>query len=259
VAEAAAIRVRAPQLLASALGLNLWLTVLVVPTLYLRASAASAGLLAALCALALGLLVAGIVRRSQSLLLLAFPLALALGPLVEPALAGPSVYTPWTLVPCAAALLLHLGGALWLCSTAATPAAPARQKAVAAPLQAPVSVRRFRLYRALAVLAGLFPAALLVAIHYRPGAAADLERAFGPAAPLAATLVTLLALALWVGLFFVYFVRTLAAHLEGDRLTLAEDIEIRRRLVARRPGVALYLTMLLGLALMAAFLALRYR
>jgi hypothetical protein len=259
VAEAATIPSRAPQLLASALGVNLWLTILVVPALYLRASAASAGVLAALCALALALLVVGLVRRSRLLLLLLFPLALGLGPLVEPALAGPSVYTPWTLLPCAAALLLHLGGALWLCSTAAAPAAPARQKAVAVPLRAPVSARRFRLYRALAVLGGLFPAALLVAVLHRPGAAGDLERAFGAAAPVAATLITLFALALWVGLFFVYFVRTLSLHLDGDRLTLAEDIEIRRRLVARRPGLGLYLTMLAGLALMAAFLVLRYR
>jgi hypothetical protein len=259
VADAAAIRPRAPQLLAAALGVNLWLTILVVPSLYLRASAASAGLLVVLCALALALLVVGVAWRRGALLLLAFPLSLALGPLVEPALAGPSVYTPWTVLPCAAALLFYLGAALWLCSTAATPAAPVRQKVVATPLQAPVSARRFRLYRALAVLAAVFPAALLVAVHYRPGAAADLEHAFGTSAPVAATLVTLLALALWVGLFFVYFVRTLSVHLDGDRVTLAENIEIRRRLVARRPGIALYLTMLLGLALMAAFVALRYR
>jgi hypothetical protein len=259
VAEAAAIPSRAPQLLASALGVNLWLTILVVPALYLRASAASVGVLAALCALALALLVVGLVRRSRLLLLLLFPLALGLGPLVEPALAGPSVYTPWTLLPCAAALLLHLGGALWLCSTAAVPAAPARLKAVAVPLRAPVSARRFRLYRALAVLGGLFPAVLLVAVLHRPGAAGDLERAFGASAPVAATLIALFALALWVGLFFVYFVRVFATHLDGDRLTLAEDIEIRRRLVARRPGLGLYVTMLAGLALMAAFLVLRYR
>lgn len=36
MAEAATIRPRAPQLLATALGINLWLTMLVVPALYLR-------------------------------------------------------------------------------------------------------------------------------------------------------------------------------------------------------------------------------
>jgi hypothetical protein len=259
VAEAAAIRSRAPQLLATALGVNLWLTLLVVPALYLRAAAASAAVLVAVCGLALALLVAGIVRRSLLLLILLFPASLALGPLLEPALGGASVYTPATLLPCAAALLLHLGGALWLASTDGTPAAPARVKRVAQPLQAPVSTRRFRLYRALAILAALFPAALLVAVHYRPGAAADLQRAFGASAPVAAALITLLGLALWVGLFFVYFVRTLALHLEGDRVTMAENIEVRQRLVARRPRLTLYLTMLVALALMAALFALRYR
>jgi hypothetical protein len=259
VAEAAATRTRAPELLATALGVNLWLTMVVVPALYLRAAAASAGVLVAVCALAAGLLVAGILRRSRLLLLLSFPASLVLGPLLEPALAGPSVYTPATLLPCAAALLLHMGGALWLCSTVGTPAAPARVKTVAAPLQALVSARRFRLYRAFAVLAALFPAALVGAVHYRPAAAADLERAFGPAAPVATALVTLLALALWVGLFFVYFVRPLSVHLDGDRETMAENIEVRRRLVARRPRLTLYLTMLVALALMAALYALRYR
>jgi hypothetical protein len=259
VAEAAAIRTRAPQLFATALGVNLWLTMLVVPVLYLRAAAASAGVLVAVCGLALALLVAGIMRRSLLLLLLLFPASLALGPLLEPALAGPSVYTPATLLPCAAALLLHLGGALWLGSTVGSPATPARVKPVAGPLQAPESVRRFRLYRVLAVLAALFPAALLVAVHYRPGAAADLGRAFGPSAPVAAALITLLALALWLGLFFVYFVRTLAIHLDGDRVTMAEHIEVRRRLVTRRPRLTLYLSMLVALALMAALFALRYR
>jgi hypothetical protein len=259
VAEAAAIRTRAPQLLATALGVNLWLTLLVVPALYLRAAAASTGVLVAVCALALALLVTGILRRSLLLLVLLFPVSLTLGPLLEPALAGPSVYTPATLLPCAAALLLHLGGALWLGSTVGTPAAPARVKAVAAPLQAPVSSRRFRLYRALAILAALFPAALLAAVHYRPGAAADLTHAFGSSAPVAAALITLAALALWVGLFLVYFVRTLAVHLDGDRVTMAENIEVRRRLVTRRPRLTLYLTMLVALALMAALFALRYR
>jgi hypothetical protein len=259
VAEAAAIRTRAPQLLATALGVNLWLTMLVVPALYLRAAAASTVVLAAVCALSLALLGAGIARRSLLALLLLFPTALALGPLLEPALAGPSVYTPATIIPCAAALLLHVGGALWLCSTVGTPSAPARFKTVATPLQAPVSTRRFRLYRAFAILAACFPAALLGAIHYRPGAAADLGRAFGPSAPIAAALITLLALALWVGLFFVYFVRTLAIHLDGDRVTMAENIEVRRRLVARNPRLTLYLTMLVALALMAALFALRYR
>ncbi|MBI5480777.1 MAG: hypothetical protein HY906_18100 [Deltaproteobacteria bacterium] len=259
MAEAATIRPRAPQLLATALGINLWLTMLVVPALYLRAAAASAGTLVAVCALALALLAAGILRRSLLLLLLLFPASLLVGPLLEPALAGPSVYTPATLLPCAAALLLHLGGALWLGSTVGTPAAPARVQALTAPLRAPVSLRRFRLYRALAILAAFFPAAFLVAVHYRPRATADLERAFGASAPVAAALVTLLALALWLGLFFVYFVRPLAIHLDGDRVTMAENLEVRRRLVARRPRLTLYLTMLVALALMAALFALRYR
>ena len=53
--------------------------------------------------------------------------------------------------------------------------------------------------------------------------------------------------------------RPLAAHLDGDRLTLAENIEIRQRLVARRPRLSLFLTMLVALALMAALFAVRYR
>jgi hypothetical protein len=259
VAEAAATPTRAPQLLVAALGINLWLTMLVVPVLYLGAAAASTGVLVALCALALALLVAGILRRSLLLLVLLFPTSLALGPLLEAALAGPSVYTPATLLPCAAALLLHLGGALWLSSTVGAPAAPARAKVVATPLQAPVSARRFRLYRVFAILAACFPAALLGAVHYRPSAAADLERAFGSSASVAAAIITLLALALWVGLFFVYFVHPLAIHLDGDRVTLAENIEVRRRLVAWRPRLPLYLTMLVALVLMAALFALRYR
>jgi hypothetical protein len=259
VAEIAAPGWRAPQLLVAALGANLWLTVLVVPALYFRAAAVSPAALVAACVVAAALLGAGVFRRSRLLLLLLFPASLTLGPLVEPGLAGPAVYSPLTLLPCAAALLLHLGGSLWLCSLDAAPAAPRRIKPLAPALLTPLPRGGLRPYRVLAVVAAAFPTTLLAAVHYRPGAAAQLERSFGASAPAAAAVLTLFALGLWLGLFLVYFVRPLAAHLDGDRLTRAEEIEVRRRLAVRRPRLTLYLTMLVALALMAALLALRYR
>ncbi|HEY3352607.1 MAG TPA: hypothetical protein VGQ83_05130 [Polyangia bacterium] len=249
---------KGPQLLAAALGVNLWATMVLVPALYLRASAQSAVLLWLVCALAPLLLMAGVWWRSRWLLLLAFPGALVAAPAVEPALAGPSVYTAATLLPCAAALLLHFAGSLFLVAAAAAPPPPVRVRAID-PAAPPARARRqLRLYRAFAVGAGALLAAMLAAVHYRPSARADLARSFGVSPEAAITVIDLAILGLWAGMFLVYFVAPLSLHLDGDRVTLAENAAARWRLRGR-PGAPLYVAMFVALTLLATLWALRYR
>ena len=249
---------KAPHLLAAALGLNLWVTMVVVPAVYMRRSVASAGLLWVLGAVGVGLLALGVLRRSRVVLLLVFPAALAAAPALEPAVAGPSVYSPLMLLPCAAALLLHYAGALALLATANAPPTPTRLRPLTPAPRSPRQARQRRIYAGLAGLAGLTLVAMLAALHYRPGAAADLGAGAPESRAAAATVLTLFALGLWVGVFLVYYVGPLTLHLDDDRLTQAENIVARRRL-RRRPGLDFYFALALAVGLLLTLFVLRYR
>jgi hypothetical protein len=249
---------KAPHLLAAALGANLWVTMVVVPAVYMRRSTASAAVLWSLCVLGAGLLVLGILRRSRLVLLLLFPGSLAAAPALEPSLAGPSVYTAFTLLPCAAALLLHYAGAFALLTTAGAPPAPSRVRPLTPPPRSARMDRQRRIYAALAVLAGLTLVTLLGALHYRPAAALDLAAGAAETRAATTTALDLVVLGLWVGVFLVYYVGSLTVHLDDDRLTQAENIAARWRL-RRRPGYDFYLALAAALGLLATFFLLRYR
>jgi hypothetical protein len=252
------LRRKIPQLLAAALGVNLWATMVLVPALYLRASARSGVALWLLCALGPPLLAAGVARRSRWLLLFVFPAALVAAPAFEPALAGPSVYTPAALLPCVAALLLHFAGALLLLADAGAPPPPLTVRPVEQTATTARARRHLRVYRGGAIAAAALLLVMLAAVHGRPGAAADLARSFGPDVQAATTVMDLCVVGLWVGLFLVYFVAPLGLHLDGDKVTLAENLAAAQRL-RRRPGPALYVLMALTLGLLASLWALRYR
>jgi hypothetical protein len=248
------------RILALALGLNLWLTMLVIPALHVRAGITSAAVLGLLGLGSAAVLALGVQRSSRWLLLLGFPATLALAPALEPSLAGTAIYSPATLLPCAAALLGHLAGALHLVSGAGAPPPPARQKRLEGqPVWTHHLARSVRMHVGIAVVAALCPATLLAAVHLRPGAAADLDRSFPDAVPAATVILDLVALGLFAGITFTYLLRPLLCHLDGDRLTLAEDMLERRRLQRASPGIGTLALMGVALVLLAALLLLRYR
>src|SRR5690606_26090165 len=91
------------DVVAVALGINVWVSLLLVPGLFIGAHRSS--VVVALSAVPLGVLVIGLLRRSETLLLLGFPIALLVPAAAEPALLGEEVFGAFRFTLVAAGLV----------------------------------------------------------------------------------------------------------------------------------------------------------
>ena len=233
-----------------ALGLNLWVCFLLLPVTHLDRSPSRTVLL--LVGAAPLSLLAGVALRHRVLLLAAFPLLLLLPAALGRALV--SVYTPWTFALVAASFLAYLLGGLRGLHSLQVPAEPSETRDLAEAALPDHWRRRLRMYRWLAALCGVFPAVLLYTLFLHPGVQADLQRHFPARTAEAQTFFGVLAVALWLGLFWAEFWIPLRAHVRGDSRVRAELEHTRREARRARPRARFYLFVALALGLMAALL-----
>src|SRR5262249_31387913 len=155
------------------------------------------------------LLVWACARPTDARLLFGFPFAVAVCAALGAGASAVAAPAP-ALILSAAALVAYLLAAARLAQATSWPAPVVTQ-----PLAETVRDRPGRRTQMPIVLAGfalIAPATLLYAALLRPGADADLARAF-PDRPAAAALVVCGAAALWVGLAVVYVLGALSTHL----------------------------------------------
>src|SRR5688572_21816939 len=222
----------AADALTAALGMNLWVSLSLVPGMVAGAFSRN-GLLAVLAPLPLLFLAIGVVRRSPMWLLLAYPTALLLPVAVDARIASSIASGPVVLSLTAASLVgFLLGGAYLTTRNAAGELAPGtRSRRLGGSLEAQAPVRwqrRRRIYAALAVLSAVFPALLLYRIGLDAETRAYLVESFpdelAPGDRVAALLsVMLLAgLAVWLIIWDRAFVGPLRHHRTGDKELIAE-------------------------------------
>jgi hypothetical protein len=242
---------------ATALGVNLWVTMVLLPALYagpLRGAAALA------CALPLAVLVFGIFRRSELVLLLGFPAALLVPLAHRPEIANMQVYSAWRFGLLAAGLVTYLFGASVFTSFR-EPAPPRADRPLSSSARpAPGRWRRrFRVYAGLAVLSAVVPLVLLYAIDFDGTNQTWLRKMYSNRVAELVTVMNLAALAVWVGLYEVFFLGVLRPHRTGDRELIAELSDLRRQARRRRPRPSFYVGVVVAIGLMLLLLALRHR
>jgi hypothetical protein len=222
------------------LGLNLWVSFLLMPVLHLAAPTIARSIWL-LLPLSLGLLALGLARLSRTILLGAYPSCLIISTLFEPHLVGVNVYSPWGFLLVDLSFLAYLLAAL-LVLRLAQPWTPS-QEAHPLPLK-PTSEhwrRRFRMYVWFAGQAVLFPGVLVFVLFLHPGVQADLRRSYPGRSEEALVLFGVLAVALWLGIFRANFWIPLRAHLRGDSRFLYDLQQQRRKALNPRPRLTLYL------------------
>lgn len=235
-----------------ALGLNIWLTFLLLPVTHLDRPASRTTLV--LVAAAPLVLLIGAALRSPALLLAAFPLALVIPAALSPQLVGVNIYTAWTFVLVAASFLAYLLGALYVLHSLGRPQVPPEGLDLGPATYTDHWRRRLRMYRWLAGLAAVFPAVLIYTLFLHPGVRADLRAHYPARAAEASTFFGVLGLALWLVIFFAELWAPLRAHTRGDP-QLRRDLERLRRAARRgRPRPSFYIYVALALGLMAAVL-----
>lgn len=240
---------------AAVLGLNVWVTLILVPALFtgaLRGPVQHLGALIPLAALGIGL-----ARRSVPWLLGAFPAALLLPITFAPRLVAGHVHGPWSFLLVAASLVGYLFTVSWFSTFRDLPA-PVRLRALPGNDDTPPRwARRFRIYRGLALLSLLLPAALLYAVNFDPEHLTQLRDRFPGRTAAMLTLGNLAMLGLWLALYAWVFIGVLGQHRSGDR-ALAQDLaDVRKR--PARPRLQFYVYVVLALATMGVLVVLRYR
>jgi hypothetical protein len=231
------------------LGLNIWVSFLLVPVLHLDEPTPGAGVVMLLSAalLCLGL---GVWKRHALLLLVVYPLILLTTTIAAPRIVGVNVYTPWTFVLVAASLLAYFLATPLLLALSTTHQVPDESRDLEQFPYTPKWRRRMRVYRGFAVLAAVFPLVLILTLFLHPGVKADLTRSYPGRLTEALALFGVLLFMLWLGLFNTYFLAPLRAHIRGDPQVRYELQTLRRQVHRRRVRPSFYFFVAMALVLM---------
>lgn len=239
------------------LGINVWVSVVLLPGSFVNAWADSAALTAAL--VPLPVLMLGLWRRSEAILLAGFPSALLLPVALVPEMASAHVYGLLRFSIVAVGLVAYLMSASFFTSfheppppTSVRPLSSSRQ-----PVP-PRWRRRFRIYLELTILAVVCPLALIYFANFHHTNQAFLRTMFPGRVASMTTMLDLLVIALWLVLYSYVFLGVLKPHRTGDRDLAGQLSRLRADARRGRPRPAFYVAMAVALGLMAILLWSRY-
>lgn len=226
------------------LGLNLWVTFLLVPLLHLDSPPETT---VVLCLVPLLALAAGVFFRQRVVLLGGYPLLLAVPTLVSPKLVGVNVYSPLTFCLVSISFVAYSVATVALLQAIQAPPGEPDGKSLGKVRLDERWRRRVRIHRWMAVLAGLFPALLIFAVFLHPGIQQDLAAYYPRRGTAPQVFSGVLVLALWVVIFHAYFLTPLRSHIRGDPHLRYELRRLRSeaRLGKPRPGFYVYVLMAL--------------
>lgn len=247
---------------AAALGVNVWVSLVLVPGLFVGAfkTSTAAALLAAMPLVPLAI---GLVRRSQHWLLLVYPATLLAPIAYAPRIVANNIHGPFTFTLVCLGVLAYLFGVSFF-SAFHDPPPPERTRQLAGGLAGSAATparwqRRFRLYAVLTVLSAVFPMALLYAINFDSENRAFLYKLYPGRVGAMTTLLNLGLFALWMLIYFGYFVGILKVHRTGDKGLVAQLARLRQQARRGTPRPIFYVCVVAALVFMLLLVVLRHR
>ncbi len=243
--------------IAVALGVNVWVSVILLPGLFIGAWHSLGAVAVAL--LPLPVLGLGVWRRNDPILLFGYPLALLIPALANPDLVASQVYGPVRFAIVGASLVCYLFGAA-LFTGFHQPAAPAATRALSSSRIPPAArwQRRFRVYRMLALASIVFPVVLIFKVNFDTDNRAFMRDVFPLRVDEMTTLFNLAVIGTWVLLYVVVFLGVLVPHRTGDRDLAVDLARIKRDAARGRPGPLFYIGVVAALGFMTVLMLMRY-
>jgi hypothetical protein len=243
------------DVVAFTLGINVWVSVVILPAAFVGALHGGWHVAAAL--LPFAVLVGGLARRSEGILLGAFPAALLVPVAAQPTLASQYVYGPVRFVLVALGLVAYLFGVAFF-TTFHEPQAPRSVRGLSSAAQAPAArwVRRERMYWLLTALAVVFPTLLIAWVNYDTAIADYLGEMYPGRVALMTTAITAGAIALWLLIYHYAFLGVLRPHRTGDRDLVGALARARADAKVGRPRGRFYIAVGLALVAMIALVVL---
>lgn len=235
------------DVVAIVLGINVWVTLVLVPGFFVDAWSTNGMLMAGL--LPLPVLCLGLWRRSEMVLLLAFPASLLVPIALQAEIVSVHTYGPIRFTIVAIGLIAYLFGASFFTSFYEPPP-PVGIRPLSSSRQ-PVPdrwKRRFRVYRYLTLLSVAFPAVLVYVVnfHYVDGIRDNYTGRFAAMS----TFLNLLVIGTWLGLYVYIFLGILKPHRTGDRDLITKLAQIKEDAKRGRPRPVFYVAVVAALALM---------
>lgn len=242
---------------AFALGINVWVSVVLLPALFEGALHGGGGVLVA--AVPLAVLGLGLWRRSETVLLLAYPAAILLPIGVAPRLAGMHVYGPVRFTIVTLGVVAYLFGVSFFTTFHEPPPPISTRTLSSAQAGTPHRWRRReRVYWMLFGLSLVFPATLIAWTNFDGGVQAFIGENYPGRVELMTTVLNVGVIVLWLALYHYAFLGVLRPHRTGDR-DLATAIGIARADArSGRPRGRFYAGVMIALILMAALLIARH-
>ena len=201
----------------------------------------------------------GVWRRNDAVLLLGYPVALLVPALDHPDLVASQVYGPVRFAIVAASLIAYLFGAA-LFTGFHQPPAPVATRTLSSSYQPAATrwLRRFRVYRTLALLSFVFPVVLCYKVNFDADNKAFLREVFPLRVNEMTTLFNLAVVGVWLALYVTVFLGVLVPHRTGDRDLAVDLARIKKDAARGRPGPIFYVGVVAALGFMALLMLLRY-
>jgi hypothetical protein len=245
------------DVVAFALGTNVWISIVILPAIFVGALHGSAHVAAA--ALPFAVLMLGLARRSEAVLLGLFPAAILVPVALQPLMASSYVYGPIRFTLVALGVIAYLFGVSFF-TTWHEPPAPRSVRGLSSAQIGPAErwQRRERVYWMLTAMSLIIPTVLIAWVNFDSAIGDFLGEMYPGRVALMTTALTAGAIVLWLGIYHYAFLGVLRPHRTGDRDLVTALGQARTDAKTGKPRPRFYLSVALALIAMATLILLRH-
>jgi len=245
------------DVVAFALGTNVWISIVILPAIFVGALHGSAHVAAA--ALPFAVLMLGLARRSEAVLLGLFPAAILVQVALQPLMASSYVYGPIRFTLVALGVIAYLFGVSFF-TTWHEPPAPRSVRGLSSAQIGPAErwQRRERVYWMLTAMSLIIPTVLIAWVNFDSEIGDFLGEMYPGRVALMTTALTAGAIVLWLGIYHYAFLGVLRPHRTGDRDLVTALGQARTDAKTGKPRPRFYLSVALALIAMATLILLRH-
>jgi len=245
------------DVVAFALGTNVWISIVILPAIFVGALRGVSHI--AVAALPFVVLMLGLVRRSEAVLLGVFPAAILVPVAIQPQMASSYVYGPIRFTLVAIGAVAYLFGVAFF-TTWHEPPAPRSIRGLSSAQAGPAErwQRRERVYWMLTAMSLIIPTVLIAWVNFDSAVEDYLGEMYPGRVALMTTALTAGAIVLWLGIYHYAFLGVLRPHRTGDRDLVGALSRMRSDAKTGKPRPRFYLAVALALAAMATLIVLRH-
>jgi hypothetical protein len=245
------------DVVAFALGTNVWISIVILPAIFVGALHTSGQILAAI--LPFAVLIFGLARRSEAILLGLFPAGLLVPIGLWPQMASQHVYGPIRFTLVALGIVAYLFGVSFF-TTFHEPPTPRSVRGLSSAQAGPPSrwQRRERMYWILTAMSVVIPTVLIAWVNFDSSVEDYLGEMYPGRVALMTTALTVGAIALWLGIYHYAFLGVLRPHRTGDRDLVTALAQARADAKTGKPRSRFYIAVAIALVAMASLIFLRH-